>query len=353
MIELKAPARGETVTLQTDIQTQYIEDEAHRASIDGNLRFKWYGNVNKKPAFSERIDRTFPLPVHFAWNDMTVEEEKYAGAYCYLLVSENEDMTDAWVYVTRDTSYDVYNLKIGTTYFWCVQKNGKRSEVSSFKTARMLPRSLKIDTVSNVRDMGGYRVDGGVIRQGLVYRGGEFEIHMHLRPSGVDELRRLGIRTEIDLRGDVVDKIDFTTLEPIGIKRVFAPIVAYPEVFKKEYRRGVRAFFKTLADLKNYPVYFHCWAGGDRTGTLAFILGAYLGMSYEDLLLDYEFTTLSLWGIRTRNYEEFKRFAEMFRALPGESMRDKATYFLKKHAGMTERQLSRIYDTLVEKTKLV
>lgn len=51
-----------------------------------------------------------------------------------------------------------------------------------------------------------------------------------------------------------------------------------------------REIFRVLADKENYPVYFHCIAGADRTGTVAFIINGLLGVSYEDLTRDFELT---------------------------------------------------------------
>ena len=42
----------------------------------------------------------------------------------------------------------------------------------------------------HVRDMDGYKVREGRSRQGPVFRGGEFELHMHLSEDGTKELRR-------------------------------------------------------------------------------------------------------------------------------------------------------------------
>ena len=351
MLKLKKPFNGASVCLQTKDQRAFIEDEAGRAKIDGSLTFQWY-DLEK-----QGVDRTIPLPVSFEWEyDIAdgledAERDAERDAYFYLLVSESEDMRGAWAYITRDTSFDVYNLKIGTEYFWCVQRNGKRSEVLSFETQPTCPRCLRIEKVSNMRDLGGYSVEGGKIRQGLLYRGGEMETHMCLTPLGAEEIKRLGIRTEIDMRGEAAGKVDYTTAECLGVKRVFVPSVPYHYLFAKEQRLPIKRFFNVLANKKNYPIYFHCWGGADRTGTFAFIIGAFLGMSYSDLILEYEFTSLSVWGTRTRNYWEFQEFIKLFFALPGETLKAKATAFLKEKAGLTDKQLLAIYDTLVEKDK--
>lgn len=344
MFELVFPSPNATVSLQTAAQQTFVGEEQRRAAMDGSRIFQWYGLE------SEGVDCTLPLPVSFSWKHTTDSEES-DEAYFYLLVCENEDMHDAWVFITKDTSYDVYNLKVDTTYFWCVQKNGKRSNASSFHTRLTLPRCLKIHNISNVRDMGGYAVEGGKIRQGLVYRGGETERHMHLSPDGANTFRRLGLRTELDMRGEVEGQIDFTTAQAIGVNRVFVPIEPYQEIFNKDYLDSVATFFKVFTKKSNYPLYFHCWSGADRTGTFAFILGAFLGMRLSDLIYDYEFSSLSLGGIRTRNFDEFQAFLTQFMRLPGNTMHEKGEAFLRKYACLTDKQIENIYHFLVEKER--
>lgn len=346
MLELKKPLAGEEVCLQSSAQRAFIADEERRAQLDGALTFKWYALEREEGA-----DRSLPLPVAFAWEEILGEEEKAVDACYYLLISEKEDMSGAWVYITKEKSLDVYNLKVGTKYFWCVQKEGKRSAVSSFKTALTLPRCLKIDAVSNVRDMGGYEVEEGVIRQGLVYRGGEFELHMHLSREGAEELRRVGMKTDLDMRGEAIGKVDIATSELVGMTRAFVPSVPYTDVFLPKHKPALKKFYKVFANPKNYPIYFHCWGGADRTGTFAFILGAFLGMRYEDLIYEYEFTSLSIWGTRSRNYPNFKKFVELFMELEGKTLREKATTYLKSYASMTDKQLATVYNLMVEKKK--
>lgn len=340
MIELMSPTGGREISLQTDTQRKFIEDEQHRAQMDGALTFQWYDLVKQGE------DHSVPVPVVFSWQE---HEPANNGAAYYLLVSEHADMKDAWFYVTEQTEYAVYNLKVNTAYYWCVQKNGRRSEIEHFQTADALPRCIKLGGISNVRDMGGYRVKNGRIRQGLVYRGGEVELHMQLGAEGAQDLLRLGVKTELDMRGEACGQVDFTTAEAIGIARVFVPSVPYGAIFEKEHAPRLREFFEIFADPTRYPVYFHCWGGADRTGTFAYILGAALGMSEQDLITDYEFTSLSIWGVRSRNYGDFQAFLQKFAALPGRNAQERARAFLVQYAGLTSEQIAIIEDTLLEK----
>ena len=338
-IQLLSPVGGETVSLFTDAQRAFRAAEAHRATLDGNLSFKWY---NLEDTGSER---STPAPVRFVFED---DEE---GNHYIVLVSEWEDLRDPHTVFTTEKEAFLYNLKAGARYYWCVQKDGVRSPVSSFVTALDLPRCVKIDGVSNVRDFGGYYVDGGRIRQGLLYRGSEFEIHTHLSTEGANELRALGIRTDLDLRGEVVGKGLHPTSALFGMKYVLLPAVPYCEVFAREHKTNTRRFFMLLAKKSAYPIYFHCWGGADRTGTLAFLLGAFLGMKKEDLIYEYEFTSLSRWGTRTRNYPPFIDFIAHFEALTGDTYKEKARFFLQEVLGISLQTLTDIEKILIESKK--
>ena len=344
MITLKLPKNNSKVCLQTKEQADFIKDEKRRAELDFELAseaFYWYDLKRTG------TDKTNPLPVTFSWEDAVDENHAEGGCY-YLLVAENSEFKNAWVYVSDQLFYSVYNLKVGTTYYWCVQRNGVRSDVWTFKTELTLPRFLRIDGISNVRDMGGYKVKGGRIRQGLVYRGGEFETHMHLTESGANELKRIGLKTEIDMRIEAVGKVHYTAAQTLGVTRAHIPCVPYAHLFDKKYFKDSKNFFKTFTNANNFPIYYHCWAGADRTGTFAFVLGAFLGMDLQDLLNEYEITSLSIWGIRSRNYYEFRDFYKLFTELEGETLQEKSRNFLKNQLKLTDKQLSVIYNNLVE-----
>ena len=71
------------------------------------------------------------------------------------------------------------------------------------------------------------------------------------------------------------------------------------------YSAEGKAFFKAcfpyFLNEANYPIAFHCIAGADRTGCLAYILGALLGIGEPQLLEDYEMTSLSSSGARNKS----------------------------------------------------
>ncbi len=354
MLTLLAPKDGGTVSLASHAQEVFSRPAARRErkSLDGNLTFHWYA----LEADEKRHDRSLPAPVHFAWEytpeepvgrpDPRLQEGKF-----FLIVSEKRSLSDPIVTVTDLTEADVWNLKIGTRYYFCVQREGKRSEVRSFRTAACLPRCIRIDGVFNVRDSGGYRVRDGRIRQGLLFRGGEVERHMHLTREGADAMTALGIRTDLDLRGEAVSTVDYPTLPLFGIRRELIPVAPYDAIFEKEWKQAWRRIFRLLADRDAYPLYHHCWGGADRGGTLAFLVGAVCGMSESDLDYEYEYTSLSIWGLRSRNYPPYMRMKELLRACPGDTLAEKTAAFLTRRIGVPAEEIGAIREILIEPKK--
>ena len=349
MIYLLKPQNGACVSLATEHQKNFIKESEReaRGELDADFKFDW---SNVQPGY-DREERSHPQPVHFEWRDRPLERgHNGRRIYTFLAISENADMSDPEVFCTSKSSYDVYNLKIGTRYFWRVQKNGRVSEVYSFTTENILPRFIYLGGISNVRDMGGYPLlGGGRIRSGIIYRGSEFENKMHITDDGVKELMRLKIRTDLDLRGEAERDIGSFTSSLLGIKRIFVPSEAYDGLFLPDERDELYTFFSNFANADNYPIYYHCRGGADRTGSYSFILGALFGMSYDDLIMEYELTSLSIWGTRLRKHKIFLKCLESFMALEGQTLREKAICFLRTNAGLSDEEINRICEIAVEK----
>ena len=130
--------------------------------------------------------------------------------------------------------YDVYNLEIGTTYYWRVRNPREESEVFSFTTEDAAPRFMFFDGTTNARDLGGYVTeDGNRIKQGLMYRGAELDMHMNLSDEGRKTMHDLlGIKCDIDFRGEAVG---FSTKSVIGddVNFVQVRLCAYEEYIKE------------------------------------------------------------------------------------------------------------------------
>ena len=198
------------------------------------------------------------------------------------------------------------------------------SDVFYFDTTDKYPRFIQIDGLTNVRDCGGWKtINGKRIRQGLLYRGSEMNSHVNITDDGIKTMKEiLKIKSVLDLRGSSEEVVNVYKANYLNI-----PVCAYSDWFN--HPEKTNEIFGFLSQKENYPIYFHCWGGADRTGTLAFLVGAVLGQTYDDLIDDYEITSLSVWGVRTRNSKEhYKRFYETFSSFEGASIEEKAETYL-------------------------
>ena len=313
--QLLSPADGTILPLQT---------KAQKAMLASRRRFVPH-KLNLTP---RKRDLTTPLGVVFRWQ----------GGAGELQLGQDAAFEEPRRY-RGDGILVVYNLLPGSTWHWRVMfANGQCSETRRFSIEDALPCFLHIEGLSNVRDVGGWRtMDGHRIRSRMLIRGCQFE------PKGSLDFRiteagkavyfgELGVRTELDLRGLAEGR---ETLVHPGYRRVHIPSSAYATwaqegIFSSEQKATMKRIFTLLCDENAYPVYFHCAGGGDRTGTLTFLIQALLGVPLEDMLTDYEYSNLSISGERSRFSEVFTAFlAKLESYAPGKGVQCQVKAYLR------------------------
>ncbi len=280
----------------------------------------------------------FPNAIALVWDEID-------GAESYTLyVSEDESFNNSCVIKeTENSSYDVYNLYPKRTYYWkVVADSGEESSVKHFTTKDTI-RYIYAEGGRNIRDIGGWNG----LNEGMAYRGAQLDgydpkYNACLTENGIDVfLNDLKIKTDLDLRGDVGVNI-------LGTYQVHAAIAAYTRAFTTDvakYATAVRAF----ADINNYPIYFHCAGGADRTGTVAFIVEAIAGSSEEDLSIDFELTTASRFGSRFRYNVSTFLFADVvstMKGYDGDTLQEKAENYALNTLGLTRAEVSNIKSIL-------
>ncbi len=194
-------------------------------------------------------------------------------------------------------------------------------------------------TAWNVRDLGGWPCDGGAVKYGLLIRGGK------LAAADRDVLvGELGIQHDLDLRGreggGSDDEPDMTG-SPIGSDVWYTRTQQYAWYALTPVATW-QAYLRCVIDAVTHrePVYFHCTAGADRTGTLACVLEGLLGMSQSDIDKDYELTTFysgsgSDATARRRNESDWKGLINAINAVSGDTFRDKCVRFAVGTCGMS------------------
>lgn len=197
----------------------------------------------------------------------------------------------------------------------------------------------------NVRDLGGWSCDGGSVKYGLLFRGGE--------PSTADYnvlVGELGIKYDLNLRGSSEAT---WTKSPLGDDVYFVKADAYnwySLANTDAWRINLRCVFDAV--VHGEPVYFHCAAGADRTGTLACVLEGLLGMSQSDIDKDYELTTFYSGSdtdanARRRNEDEWKGLIAEINAKSGNTFRDKCVTFAAE-LGFTSAEINAYRKAMID-----
>ena len=358
-------SKKQETDMQRNIQLTEPQDRAdisflrqeQKAFFNDPYRFKPHTPVIEP----RKIDLTSPVPVDFVWEGGTeksvlqISDRKDFKTLIRQVEGKGRKLKDGRVRFRAK----IANLEHGRKYFWRVTDGKKFSAVRTFTVADEQPRWVSVPKVTNVRDLGGWKTASGKrIRQGMLFRGGQFAPSWTNQPGGSKItaagrkvlLEDLKLHTELDLRGNG----SFTLP---GIPRYeMIPFSAYATwggqggqgIFSNTMRRQVKKIFALFADRSAYPLYFHCQGGGDRTGTLAFLLETMLGVSDADCLNDYELSNLSVSGERCRFSEVWTKFMEKLETIvPGGSRQEQVCEFLRQ-CGVTDAMQKKIRSILLE-----
>lgn len=153
------------------------------------------------------------------------------------------------------------------------------------------------DVGYNVRDLGGWSCDGGIIKYGMLVRGGDTNpADKHLM------VNEIGIRTEVRLFETSAHGLDHSVWDIDMILNPTNSVIA-SSMDRAMWKPLLKGIFNSVVN--NRPVYFHCGQGADRTGAMAVMLESILGVSESDISKDYELTSFSR-ALRERNSTGFK-----------------------------------------------
>ena len=319
------------VSLHNQWVAEYMADDADRITR--------YGTGQE--------ERSCPKPVTLAWN---------GGAAPYTVkVGEKQDLSDAQTFTAEAATLDVYNLKVGTTYYWSVTDSASAaSDTGSFTTAADGPRTIKVDGVANVRDLGGWKTaDGKTVNQGKIFRGGRLNVNSievvmpEILPTGLEAMAQLGIKTELDLRQADNNEIGSLTESLIkGAQYVNIPMIGELNKTRSLNDDEILQVFALLGDEANYPVYVHCSIGTDRTGYVCYLVNALVGVPYETLERDYLLSNLGKIG-GSRNIARIKNdYIEHINKFDGATLAEKTANYLLS-LGVTQAQIDTVRKVMV------
>lgn len=259
------------------------------------------------------------------------------------------------------SNYKPIGVTAGSETYYNEIPNVKNPFANSSKAGTLKPldalrwiRTSAGATAWNVRDLGGWACDGGTVKYGLLIRGG--------RISASDRevlVGQLDVQHEIDLRGkedrDPSDG-DVATESPLG-GDVWFTIADKAASYALTPVATWQLYLRCVIDAVTHrePVYFHCTAGADRTGTLACVLEGLLGLSQSDIDKDYELTCFySGTGTdalaRRRNETDWKGLINAIKAVSGDTFRDKCVHFAVGTCGMSMADINAFRAAMIDGT---
>lgn len=344
-----------------------------------------------------------PLPIRLMWRN--------ANGLCKVCVGYDGKTFLATNLVGN--SVEVWNLEIAREYVWTVC-DSTSVVTGRFSTADIAPRSIHLPNVANVRDLGGrIGLQGRRVRQGLVYRSGglnknahvyysakevmgfynaglleskfgeqgrkvkeqiirdkgEFKFDPHapfLRKSLIKKECKgatnmtdeslvyattvLGWKTDIDLRRD--NEIWGMEGSPAGaqVKWLNYPSAAYGGMGTKKGKDAFVHVFRAFLAEENYPIVFHCIAGADRTGAVAYILNALLGVSDQELDKDWEFTAFTNESSGFVHEARYDKLKAVFAGCKGTNTMQRVESYVKG-LGFTDKDISHFRKIMLEDGK--
>ena len=179
-------------------------------------------------------------------------------------------------------------------------------------------RVVALSAVQNFRDLGGYPTrDGRITRWGRLFRADGLQ---RLTADDLEVLRPLGLRTVLDLRtlGELEQRGTFPVQDhPVHFHHL--PVMDVTWDREETVRQGlptvefltaqyvtmleqgetqIAGAFRLLAVPGALPAVFHCAAGKDRTGILAALVLAGLGVDDDVVAADYALSSEAMERIR-------------------------------------------------------
>lgn len=345
---------GTEVGFKNSTQRLFLEQlNKHKTDV-GHDETDVYGNVS----YYDEIRRyaggiselSIPDPVVLTWSTTT---DKWIDNYEVALYDSN-NLSDILTIQTNEQSTEVYNLKTATVYIWNVTAIIDEERITSgeacFTTADEQPRNLYVDGVTNFRDLGGYKTEQGKrIKQGLIYRCAALnnKQNINITRDGLDTLMsQLGVKTEIDLREG--EECGYISQGDLGVNmNYFRFPMGYDGNIISTNTEQIKRVFGVLAQERNYPLIFHCAIGTDRTGAVAFLINGLLGVSVNDLYLDYAWSNFgNIGGSRNPELVRDNYFNMIDWWYEGETFQDKVYNFLNKEIGIKTSDLDSIISIL-------
>lgn len=389
-IGIVEPSEGAVISQHNEIQARFVRESMSE-------REKYFDGGENAAVL--KTAKANPRPIILQWR---------GGKPPYQVTVRR--VPDGKVFLSKEFSGHharVDSLEIARTWSLEVRDSLGATCTSTFKTEDQAPRFVKIHGVANSRDIGGRRgMDGRRIRQGLLFRSGglnqnapieyyslaeitafhregklvqmgsvgrnharQLDAGEKLKESDMRLVKRecfapgksvitdeerervlslYGFKTDIDLRA--ANEVYGMTGSPLGpsVNWVNVSLVGgYGGFVDEKFFDCKRKVFRVIFDRSAYPIIFHCIGGADRTGTIAFMIEALLGVDEDQLALDYLTTGFAAGVTDAKHKAWFDQMMKAYRELPGKTPQEKMNgLFLRM--GFAQKEIDDFREFMLE-----
>lgn len=233
-------------------------------------------------------------------------------------------------------------ILIGALGFWrlLAWRRGKpepldpQSLIINPEEAQTPGRFLNLDSVANLRDIGGYRTtDGRTVRWQRIYRGASLAF---LTAEDAAKLAEMGLKIICDFRTkeeaaanpDILPenveymRLTVRTNEDTRWQRLRillfergrlgdTLVEMYTRIMIDQNAALFGTIFRRIADENNLPLLMHCSAGKDRTGVAIALLLRVLGVPENTVIADYSLSNLYFEYFRKITAPVIQRAAQL------------------------------------------
>ena len=298
-------------------------------------------------------------PITLTWNYEN-KDNKELSQYS-VVFGQEKDLSDGYRVdggATED-KISFNNPYLGRNYYKLIATftDGTTDEtpIRHFEVDSTYPRNLTISGMTNCRDMGGRVLpNGNRIKQGLIFRTSGKNQNGSLTDATTEEMvNHLKVKNEINLAGDSNSynlKLAGTTL----IENCRMDTSSTGGANANHLSRNAEAaknFFNFIADSNNYPLFYHCKIGTDRTGLCSVLLSGLLGVSLNEIYQDYLFSNFGKIGekrgIGTGDSHDMLKYVDDLLKFSGETFQDKV-YNVLLSLGVSKETLDTVISNLTE-----
>ena len=343
--------------IHTTDQKNYLNFSKPYYSITGSD----LNSFNATGASSLQKSSWAPKSVTVNWG-FTAPSGKTVSKFQFLY-GQYSDLSDAYtIEGTTAQKISFVNPYLGDNYFKVVANfsDGTKEEspIKIFKVDIQAPRNLDVGNMPNCRDMGGRATyAGGKIKQGMIYRtaGNKFDNRSSIDSDCQTVLtKQLKVKTEINVANSTGNNVNLSGTNVVNAFMAYGA-TPYSNLARNSVR--IRQVMDVLADESNYPVFYHCRIGTDRTGITGVMINGLLGVPFNEVIQDYGFSNFS--PIDNQRYpgktpdnngDDIKKYIDEILAMPGNNFQEQ-TYNALLSIGCQPEKLNTIINIMTESTK--